>query len=82
MQQTIDTTLEGRVDDVQMAMDPIGIPNHVTLFQAENWTFAFADYPYSGDPMVLENLSDVDSMALKMAVDEFKMGGVPLVYLE
>ena len=32
--------------------------------------------------MVLENLSDVDSMALKMAVDEFKMGGVPLVYLE
>ena len=30
MQQTIDPTLEGRVDDVQMAMDPIGIPNHVT----------------------------------------------------
>ena len=32
MQQTIDPTLEGRVDDVQMATDPIGIPNHVTLF--------------------------------------------------
>jgi len=82
MQQTIDPTLEGLVDDVQMSTDPIGIPYHVTLFQAENWAFAFADYPYSGDPMVLENLSDVDSMALKMAVDEFKMGGVPLVYLE
>jgi len=32
MQQTIDPTLEGLVDDVQMAMDPIGIPNHATLF--------------------------------------------------
>ena len=69
MQQTMDPTLEGLVDDVQMSTDPIGIPYHVTLFQAENWAFAFADYPYSGDPMVLENLSDVDSMALKMAVD-------------
>ena len=65
----MDPTLEGRVDDVQMAMDPIDLPNHVTLFQKENWAFSFADYPYSGDPTVLENLSDVDSIALKMAID-------------
>ena len=82
MQQTLELTLEGRVRDVQIAQDLLGAPDHVTKFQTQNWAYGFADYPYSGDPMEIENLSDLNSMAVKMAVDEYGSGGVAFIYLE
>ena len=32
--------------------------------------------------MEIENLSDLNSMAVKMAVDEYGSGGVAFIYLE
>ena len=69
MQQTMDIALEGRAQDVQVVMDPAGAPEHVTRFLMENWAYGLADYPYSGEPKDLHNLSDMDSMAVKMTVD-------------
>ena len=50
-------------------MNPADTPEHVTRFVDQNWSYGFADYPFSGDPSDLENLSDMDSMAVKMTVD-------------
>ena len=50
-------------------MDPATAPEHVARFLEQNWSYGFANFPYSGDPSELENLSDFDSMAVKMTVD-------------
>ena len=68
MQKTTDLMLEARIRDKQVAKDPVNIPDFVKLFQNESWSYCFAKYPYSGDPIELENLSQLDSMALKMAI--------------
>ena len=68
VQKTTDLTLEARMLENQVAKDPTDIPEHVTLFQNENQSYSFAKFPYSGDPIELENLSDFDSIDLKMAI--------------
>ena len=68
MQNTTELTLEARVRDNQVAKDPANIPNFVKLFQNSSWSYSFANYPYSGDPMELENLSDLACIAINMAI--------------
>ena len=63
-------------------MDPADTPEHVARFISQNWSYGFADFPYSGDASELENLSDMDSMAVKMTVDNLDIGGTTFVYLE
>ena len=65
MQKTTDLTLEAKVREKQAAKDPTGIPVHVSKFQNESWSYSFTKYPYSGDPAELENLSDLDAIAIK-----------------
>ena len=69
MHQTVELALEGRAQDVQVVMDPDSTPEHVKRFTNQNWSYGFSNYPYSGDSSELENLSDMDSMAVKMTVD-------------
>ena len=82
MQKTTDLALEARVRDKLAAKDPAGIPKHVADFQKESWSYSFTKYPFSGDPIELENLSDFDSIAIKLAIARFRKGGMAFVHLE
>ena len=45
-------------------------------------SYSFTRYPYSGNPAELENVSDLDAIALKMAIALLGKGGMALVHLE
>ena len=82
MQKTTELTLEAQVLDKQVTKDPVDIPEHVTLIQNACKSYCFTKFPYSGDPNELENLSEFDSIALKLAIARLGKGGMGLVYLE
>ena len=82
VQKTTDLTLEARMLDKQVAKDPTDIPEHVTLIQNQSSSYSFTRYPYSGNPAELENVSDLDAIALKMAIALLGKGGMALVHLE
>ena len=74
MKTTTKYALEGRLLDAKVQEDPSSIPNHVNSFREACWTHAVTPHPFSGDQIDLENLSDLDSMAINLGIDEWRKG--------
>ena len=49
------------------------MPIHVKLIMKASWTYALAAFPFSGNQDELENLSDIDSIAINLAKAKLKM---------
>ena len=82
MKETTKLALEDCLEDSKVKDDPAGMPDHVKRMTEANQTFAVTPLNSTNDKEP-ENLSDLDSMAIKFALDLFeKQKKKPMVHLQ
>ena len=80
LRRTAARLVDGTLEDISVVEDDSNTPEHVTRIHNASWTWQLGPYPLE-DPNDLENLSDMDCLAINFAVNN-QTSNDKFVYLE
>ena len=82
MRSTAARLIGDLLEDSTTQEDPSNIPGHVARIRDSSWTYAIAPIQDTDDPNELENLPDLDSIAINFARDNWNISKNQLIYLD
>ena len=66
LRRTAASLVNGTLEDISVVEDVSNTPEHITRIRNASWTWQLGPHPLQ-DPNELENLSDMDCLAINLA---------------